>query len=255
MSDIIDKARQIVSDNGYSHVIELIKGKVEDVKELPDGIEKVDIIISEWMGYFLLYESMLETVLNARDRWLAPGGYLFPDQCTMYMCGIEDAQYKQDKIEFWDNVYGFNFSAIKGDALREPLVDFVEAEQIITSQSKFLEIDLNTIQKGDLVYMKRSFEFTSKYDDFCHAIVSWFDCVFSRGVHKPVHFSTGPFTQGTHWKQTVFYLEKDLPLKVGDEIKGTIEISQNKKNHRDLDITMQFSLNDGAAVTQEYIMR
>ena len=30
----------------------------------------MDIIISEWMGYFLLYESMLDTVLYARDKWL-----------------------------------------------------------------------------------------------------------------------------------------------------------------------------------------
>ena len=37
---------------------------------LPDGIEKVDIIISEWMGYCLFYESMLKTVLYARDKWL-----------------------------------------------------------------------------------------------------------------------------------------------------------------------------------------
>jgi len=40
---------------------------VEDVK-LP--VEKVDIIISEWMGYCLFYESMLDTVLCARDKWL-----------------------------------------------------------------------------------------------------------------------------------------------------------------------------------------
>jgi hypothetical protein len=32
--------------------------------------EKVDVIISEWMGYFLLYETMLPTVLEARDKWL-----------------------------------------------------------------------------------------------------------------------------------------------------------------------------------------
>ena len=48
-------------------MITLIKGKVEEV-ELP--VPKVDIIISEWMGYFLLYESMLDTVLVARDKWL-----------------------------------------------------------------------------------------------------------------------------------------------------------------------------------------
>ena len=48
-------------------MITLIHGKVEEV-ELP--VEKVDIIISEWMGYFLFYESMLDTVLYARDKWL-----------------------------------------------------------------------------------------------------------------------------------------------------------------------------------------
>jgi len=51
-------------------VVKLVRGKVEEV-ELPDGLEKVDIIISEWMGYCLFYESMLKTVLYARDKWLA----------------------------------------------------------------------------------------------------------------------------------------------------------------------------------------
>jgi type I protein arginine methyltransferase len=75
--------------------ITLIKGKMEEV-ELP--VEKVDIIVSEWMGYFLLYESMLETVLFARDRYLAPGGKIFPDKATIFMAGIEDGDYKEEKI-------------------------------------------------------------------------------------------------------------------------------------------------------------
>lgn len=41
--------------------------QMEDI-ELP--VEKVDVIISEWMGYALLYESMLNTVLVARDKYL-----------------------------------------------------------------------------------------------------------------------------------------------------------------------------------------
>jgi len=43
--------------------------------ELP--VEKVDIIISEWMGYFLLYESMLDTVLVARDKYLVSNQYFY----------------------------------------------------------------------------------------------------------------------------------------------------------------------------------
>jgi protein arginine N-methyltransferase 1 len=48
-------------------VITVLKGKIEEL-ELP--VAKVDIIISEWMGYFLLFENMLNTVLYARDKWL-----------------------------------------------------------------------------------------------------------------------------------------------------------------------------------------
>ena len=52
----------------YSTIeITLIKGKVEEI-ELP--VEKVDVIVSEWMGYCLFYESMLDTVIYARDKWL-----------------------------------------------------------------------------------------------------------------------------------------------------------------------------------------
>lgn len=81
--------------NGLSDRITLLQGKMEEV-QLP--FPKVDIIISEWMGYFLLYESMLDTVLYARDTYLVPGGKIFPDRVTMYVAAIEDGEYKDDKI-------------------------------------------------------------------------------------------------------------------------------------------------------------
>ena len=40
-------------------------------------MDQVDVIVSEWMGYFLLYESMLDSVIWARQRYLAPGGEAF----------------------------------------------------------------------------------------------------------------------------------------------------------------------------------
>jgi protein arginine N-methyltransferase 1 len=95
MSTIIEKAKEIVAANGMSNKITLLQGKMEEV-ELP--FPKVDIIISEWMGYFLLYESMLDTVLYARDKYLKPGGLIFPDKATIYMAGIEDGEYKEEKI-------------------------------------------------------------------------------------------------------------------------------------------------------------
>ena len=83
----------------------VIRGKVEDIT-LPDGIDKVDIIVSEWMGYALLYESMLDSVLCARDRFLRDGGVMAPGQCRM-MLGLCDAsEILKDRVEFWNDIYG-----------------------------------------------------------------------------------------------------------------------------------------------------
>lgn len=82
-------------DNFFFQAITLVKGKLED-SELP--LQEFDIIISEWMGYFLLYESMLDTVLLARDKYLKKDGLIFPDTATLYLAAIEDQEYKDEKI-------------------------------------------------------------------------------------------------------------------------------------------------------------
>eukprot|EP00461_Guttulinopsis_vulgaris_P003295 UN03296 len=133
----------------FEDKITLIKGKVEEIT-LPDGIEKVDIIISEWMGYFLLYESMLDTVLYARDKWLKQGGGLFPDKATLFIAALEDHDYRDNKIDYWDNVYGFKMAPLKAQTLEEPMVDIAYKEQVISQQKKILDIDLYTVTKEEL---------------------------------------------------------------------------------------------------------
>jgi protein arginine N-methyltransferase 1 len=215
------------------HIITVVQAKVEDVKELPDGIEKVDIIISEWMGYCLFYESMLNTVLYARDKWLAADGLLFPDKAKLFICAIEDRQYKEDKIHWWDSVYGFNMSAIGKVAISEPLVDCVDNAQVVTNNYCVKEIDLYTVQLSDLSW-NSDFEIRCIRNDYVQALVTFFTVEFSK-CHKRTGFSTGPDVQYTHWKQTVFYLKEYLTVKKGEEIRGSFSMSPNKRNERDLD--------------------
>ena len=67
-----DAARQIAAQNGMaadsSGVVSIVAGRVEQLHELPGGMQQADVLVSEWMGYSLLFESMLESVLHARDR-------------------------------------------------------------------------------------------------------------------------------------------------------------------------------------------
>ena len=104
-SDIADRAEKIVRANGLANIITVIRGKVEEIS-LPEGIEQVDIIISEWMGYALLYESMLDSVLRARDRFLRPGGVMAPSQCRMMLGLCDGSEIYKDRIGFWEDVYG-----------------------------------------------------------------------------------------------------------------------------------------------------
>lgn len=267
MSTIVFKAREIVKANGMSDKITLLQGKMEEV-QLP--FPKVDIIISEWMGYFLLYESMLDTVLYARDNYLEKDGLIFPDKATVYFAGIEDGEYKDEKIgcEFpplllypqpadpvhmtktqaanrracivWDNVYGFDYTPLKDTALSEPLVDIVDMKTVVTDPTPVLTLDLYTCKTSDLAFAT-SFDLLAKRDDFIHALVAWFDIEFA-ACHKPIRFSTGPHTKYTHWKQTVFYFRDVLTMQQGERIQCNLQVRPNTKNRRDLDIEIAYHL-------------
>ncbi|KAL9128833.1 MAG: hypothetical protein Q9217_002559 [Psora testacea] len=237
MSNIIEKAREIVERNGMTAKITLLQGKMEEV-QMPSP--KVDIIISEWMGYFLLYESMLDTVLYARDSYLVENGLIFPDKATIHMAGIEDGDYKDEKIGFWDNVYGFDFTPLKDAALTEPLVDTVELKACVTDPSKVFEIDLYHVTTEDLTF-RAPFCLKVRRPDFIHALIAWFDIEFS-ACHKPIRFSTGPHSKYTHWKQTVFYLRDVLTVEDGEEVTGFLMSKPNEKKKRDLDIAIVYQL-------------
>jgi hypothetical protein len=45
----------------------------------------VDIIVSEWMGYFLIYENMLNSVLIAKEKFLKKEGIMIPGICQLFL--------------------------------------------------------------------------------------------------------------------------------------------------------------------------
>ncbi|KFM79421.1 protein arginine N-methyltransferase 1-like isoform X1 [Stegodyphus dumicola] len=233
-SGIVEHAEKITKENHLDDIITIVKGKVEDV-EIP--AEKVDIIISEWMGYCLFYESMLDTVLFARDKWLKPDGMMFPDRATLFLCAIEDRQYKDEKINWWDSVYGFNMSCIRKVAISEPLVDVVDPKQVVTNVCLLKEVDLYTVKVTDLKFSS-PFHLQVKRDDYIQAFVTFFNVEFTK-CHKRTGFSTAPEAPYTHWKQTVFYFDDYLTVRKGEEVYGVFKMCPNEKNKRDLDFSIE----------------
>lgn len=235
-SEIIEHAKEIVAENGFQDKITLIRGKVEDIT-LP--VDKVDIIISEWMGYCLLYENMLESVIIARDKWLAEDGLMFPDKANMFILGIEDYEYRTAKIDWWDNVYGFKMSCIKKEALQEPLVDICSSNQVMTNSVLLKSFDLKTVKKEDLSFVS-PFTIRATRRDVCHAVVVYFTVEFTHG-HVKIILPTGPMNIETHWKQTVFYIPSPISMNARESIEGLFSIHSNARNPRDMDIDIAYA--------------
>ncbi|KAG0267786.1 hypothetical protein DFQ27_008285 [Actinomortierella ambigua] len=255
-SDIIEKARANIKENGLDNIITLFRGRIEEIK-LPS---KVDIIISEWMGYFLLYEAMLDSVLVARDRFLVEGGLLAPSQTRILLTATSDETFVDENIHYWTDVYGFKMSAMQDGTLREALVDVVQPKTIVTTTVSIKDLPLQTITVPDLDFVS-DFCLEMTRDDVLAAFVGYFDTWFTRdGADVPLDvgispaeltknrlngFTTGPVEtadEETHWKQTMFVLEKPLQLKKGDQVKGTFYCLKNVENPRALDLRIVYEV-------------
>jgi protein arginine N-methyltransferase 1 len=210
------------------------------VEEIDLPVDGVDIIISEWMGYFLLYESMLDTVIFARDKWLKPDGILFPDKARMYVAAVEDQAFKQDKFDFWVDVYGINMTNMKGMAMLEPVVDVVKPTSIISNLCPINEFDLKTMTLDDVPFVSQYTINFTRNDGF-HGLVAWFEVGFTK-CHKPVNLSTSPRGKATHWKQTIFYIEDYVQVNQSDTLTGSIAVRPNETHHRELDVKISYHI-------------
>jgi predicted RNA methylase len=86
--------KQEIKKRGLDSKIKVMNCKAE---EAPLEGMKNDLLVSEWMGYFLLFERMLPSVLYVRDKFLDPAGFMIPGHARIYISAIEG--YKLYQIQ------------------------------------------------------------------------------------------------------------------------------------------------------------
>ncbi|KAI9374287.1 S-adenosyl-L-methionine-dependent methyltransferase [Aspergillus egyptiacus] len=261
-SNIIDRAKEIVYENGFGDVITCIRGKIEEVV-LP--VNQVDIIVSEWMGYGLLFEAMFDSVIYARDRYLAPGGLMVPSHATLRIAPLADPELIASHIGFWHDVYGFNMKSMLTGIYDEALVRSLPQSVIAAESDIFLTLPLHTITVEELSFLKE-FQVTLKDDiDSLDGWAIWFDIFFMPSNESTVPpnaipsdlqkkgivaFTTGPDGKETHWQQTICLIDRGKKnpgaLKAGQIIKGRVGYQKKNANarSRSLDISIEWDAHD-----------
>jgi protein arginine N-methyltransferase 3 len=286
-SNIIDRAKEIIHENGFGDVItyvpkglfgeafvsnsralRCIRGKIEEVT-LP--VPQVDIIISEWMGYGLLFEAMFDSVIYARDRYLAPGGLMVPSHATLRIAPFADPDFIASHISFWNDVYGFNMRSMLTGIYDEALVRIVDPSTIAGDSSVFLPLPLHTITVDELSFLKE-FQVTLKEDiDALDGWAIWFDIFFMPSRETPISddaipsemqkkgfvaFTTGPDGPETHWQQSILLIDhgnkKAVSLKKGQTITGKVGYQKKSEVSRSLDITIDWDAQNGGKGAQKW---
>ena len=169
--------------------------------ELP---EKVDVIISEWMGYFLLRESMFDSVIVARDKWLKPGGCMFPSHATMSIApirtgaSVQKAADYEDSCRGWDEFvddtkdhYGVDMSALTDTFDAEQREFFlntsswvdIHPSQLLGKASVICDWDLHTVTLEDIKNLDVPFDLRVTENgpsgpSEVGAFAGWFDVSF-----------------------------------------------------------------------------
>ncbi|KAF1845267.1 histone-arginine methyltransferase CARM1 [Cucurbitaria berberidis CBS 394.84] len=265
-SGIAVRAKEIIEKNGYQQRIEVIQGRVEDFNtQRLIGKEKVDIIISEWMGYGLLFEGMLDSVLRARDMYLKEGGIMVPSHCNIRLAPISDAEWIADSTseKFWNNVYGFNFSPmIPGGLLNTHEIGVFDVpEKALCGSATSHLLETKTVSVEDLSFTTPLRITLDRDITSLHAIAIWFDTIFihpssSQDVKMldTVHwgkngipglgFSTGPSNTPTHWHQAVLLLDRDIAekqvLRKGTVLEGSLTYAKEKGDDRGITVTVEW---------------
>lgn len=256
-----EHARELVKANKLQDVVEVIEGSIEDVI-LP---EKVDVIISEWMGYFLLRESMFDSVICARDRWLKPTGVMYPSHARMWLApirsGLGDHKMSdyEGSMDDWHyflkdtkNYYGVDMSVLtkpfseeqKKYYLQTSMWNNLHPSQVIGTAAIIKEIDCLTVTVEDILSVRAtlSSSITKEETRLC-GFGGWFDVHFQGSQENPaeqeIELTTAPSEDHiTHWGQQVFLLHPPIHVRIGDDLNINFAMSRSKENHRLMEVEL-----------------
>lgn len=277
-SDIILKARENIYRAGLADTITTLHGKMEEVT-LP--VDQVDIIVSEWMGYCLLFEAMLPSVLYARDKYLAPGGLMVPSHTNMWVAPVSDPVWVSENGEtFWADVYGFDMSAMAKGIYDEARVLHWPGDKVCGTPSAFKMLDLYKTNAADLSFTAPYSSKLTQDVDAVDGFLIWFDTFFSPtapssspqqdkesesvGKHDVpddavatewildsqgkrhqdrVAFTTGPFGGAeTHWKQGLLLCDPHLREKKDGDNAADKQKQKKKKKGEEIRGEISFAV-------------
>ena len=188
-----------------------------------DITEPVDCVVSEWMGYALFFESMLPSVVDARDRFMKPGVSSSP---TSPSCASRCSATRTDTTA--QSPSGRTSTASTSPrSSRRPNATGARihpsppsTRRAVSAPAEVVSVDCASVPLDDLFEtMAGDVRLVADRDATVHGMVLWFDVDF----YGRVELSTSPTATKTHWYQTVPMFDEPREMR-GDAVEGRVEL-------------------------------
>lgn len=151
--NIIQLARETAADNGFSSRIEFVQGLTTEI-ELP---EKVDGIVCDIHGILPVSGKSIVSILDARDRFLKPGGWILPAREKMWATLACCPSLHASLSSTWDTEYGFDFGRARLKAVNNMRAVRLKPEDLLGAPQRWTVLDYETLEgsslSGDLSWL------------------------------------------------------------------------------------------------------
>jgi histone-arginine methyltransferase CARM1 len=246
-------AEKVIVHNGFSHVITVVKGKVEEVN-IP---EQADIIISEPLGFWLINEQMIQSYIVARDRWLKPSGKMFPSYSKFFIAPCYVPETRKGTIlksTSWltkQDFHGLDFTCAELDCRKQNMERMI-VDQVFPSQvvgpATASTIDFTTISVAGLDNMTLPFKWENEVNTLWDSVGFWFDTFFV-GSGSTICLSTRPNEKLTCWYQTLCLLKEPI---LSRNFSGYVTFDANSERTYDVALHGGSEEKDYHALIQNY---
>jgi type I protein arginine methyltransferase len=212
---VVQHARRIAELNGHPEIV-FHHGSESDFHT----DSRADVIVSEWMGHFLFFESMLEPLIALRERWLKPGGVMVPARVSLTAALVIDEELYEDGAFLEHSPYGIDFTPIADLPLRQSRIIDIEEYQLLSPY-----IDLGTLDMQQVAASPKRLvgNCVVSRSVTAYGMVGWFDALLT----KDIVIYTGPNHAATHWRPVFFPFPEPFECTPHRPITVTIDPPRN----------------------------
>jgi protein arginine N-methyltransferase 1 len=217
---IIELAKAICQHNGFQEQVVFINDWSTNV-DLP---EPVDVIITETIGNLGFEEGILGWVIDAKERFLAPGGQIIPRSIEMLLVPTEKSEYHDDVNTWNQELYGLDFSPAHPLAANNLYwADWSTQDVFLSKPQSLVDIDLMEVEQADF---SREITFVAQRDGLFDGLGGWFSAELTPGLV----LSNAPPNKTPSWNQTFFPIELPFRVSAGDRLSVEVKVRDNAEN-------------------------